>query len=248
MKLKSRDGERILFAGVHWLPRCSSKSSDALLKAVELIEEELLRLWRTNPYRPESDESAGLVFPADEGTLGRVRTEPPGKVQVGYVVADGEIVAGMVLHIDNAIGGYANGSVGWATKHFKVEREQVAFIRSLVVSPNARGFGIGRLLLRQTIQRAKLLGAQVVISHLRVSPGMDQGLDRAYREAGFSDRSDAVTMMIRRSRPNQWVEVAQTSPYTPCGVEDLPPDTTEIAYVCVGTRCVSNSRNEVVTA
>jgi len=250
MELMSRDGTR-KWTEVHWRARRSDKTSPRLVEAGGFIEQELLELWSRNAYRPESGESGGVVFPADRHTLERVHTEPEGRVQVGYVIADGEIVAGLVLHVDNAIGGYANGSVDWATGHFQVERRQVAFIRSLVVSPKARGFGIGRLLLKQASRRAKLLGAHVIISHLRVSPGMDERLSRAYQEAGFSHRSEVVTMTIERSSPNRWREFVQNSREAPCAVDDLLDETVELSYVCVGTRCtrvkvLSSSKGEEV--
>jgi len=244
MEIISRDKNTKRWTEVHWLARLSGDSSHGMTQAGKLIERELLELWSRSAFRPESGDSAGLVFPADRRTIRRVHTQSQGKVQVGYAIANGVIVAGVVLHIDNAIGGYADGSVNWATGHFGVPSSKVAFIRSLVVSPEARSFGIGRLLLRQTVRRAKLLGAEAVIAHLRVSPGRDERLALAYEEAGFSAQSDAATMTIRRTSPNRWVELVQRSRESPFDVNDLPSEVLELEYVCVGTLVKGASRSE----
>ena len=236
MILKARDGSSV-WAEVSWLPRLGPGSPPEFAHATKAVEQVLLRLWQGQVWDPDGDNSSGLVFPADLHTIRRVQTEPAGHVQVGYVsTPDYGIVAAVILHLDNAIGDYANQSVGWASEHFGVARQKVAFIRSLLVSKQARGLGLGRFLLRETVAKARELEAQAVIVHLRTEPTPANRLARAYQDAGFKSKSDEITVCIKRVRENRWVKFLRSSREAPCDPNNLEPEVHELKYVGVGTR------------
>lgn len=237
MKLSGRNGTK--WVDFNWIPALGQGADSRLAHAMAALETGLVDLWERNAWVPGHTGGAGLVFPVTRESLQRVHQQP-GDVQVGYAVCEGRLAAAVILHLGRAIGDYALETMAWARRELK--GDGVAFIRSACVSSDLRGLGIGRELLIQARRRARHLGADNIVGHLRVHPERDERLAQAYHDAGFTTTGDEQTVTIRQTIENDWKAMMGREEVAP--IEWLPgSQVIELRYVPVAARTAKHRSN-----
>jgi GNAT superfamily N-acetyltransferase len=160
----------------------------------------LLTMWEASRWGGPLSAVPGLAFPPGPESIDRIRSE--GKtVKVYALEVDEVVVGGLVLHLGESIGKYAEAVKAQLTQ---LGATEPAFIRSLVVLPSERGKKYGSLLLNEALLQAESFGATAVGAHAMSEPVRNEWIRRAYKNAGFLSAKEVSDYKVEVPKGGDW--------------------------------------------